>query len=727
MKNQSYQEIVPKMAPYFISYVLISVLFLMCSLWVTRRMETNLQSATRVSTETRFASILDDMDRRCAELANGSIRLANKPKLLADQMLRDEISRVEGIDILAEVCLNNDFIWDVFFDYGVGRVYSAKKASDIDVQFRNVMGCAPASIDAGIQTIRSAEKATALLRTAYGDGMLLLHFPVRNAEGVSVNYCVLLSEIEDRLRPLFDTVNGYVQFTAADGTRQTYAVANKGVFTAVDAAEYPTGRDRRHYIAMTRDSTLGVQIEVLCRADMLYREVHRSQVLNIVILLIGLLAAMAVSAVLSVRRSRKLTRLEQSISNRDPERIRGGEFDHVAALVQNIVNESETWAHDAAAARRQLRQQITSQLFRGFFADRESLCCALQTCGSELNAEYYAVGGLFPSADKPISDAALAQLDELYCIMLVRGRPVVFFLAELPDMDYLRTRRRAKADALLRRIGLATNDVRVAFSCVRGELDMVNVAYMEVMSLARLPELPAEPAVLFCEDQLNRNRNFVQLLPEQTAPFAEAIRAGESGEMTAQFLRLSEQISASGATEENKQYLRFCLLQLLIPALSARAGLEQLTAHVDVTNAERFEKSMVDMIRHYCNALRAHENIGFDAILEYIHAHYQEETLSLNELSQFSGIAMPQLSKLFKSETGMNYIDYLSKIRMEKAHELLLATDLTVRTIMETVGYVDKASFSRKFKAWFGVSAQELRRSAQTDAEKGADDSRPAN
>ena len=75
----------------------------------------------------------------------------------------------------------------------------------------------------------------------------------------------------------------------------------------------------------------------------------------------------------------------------------------------------------------------------------------------------------------------------------------------------------------------------------------------------------------------------------------------------------------------------------------------------------------------------------------------------------------------------MNYIDYLSKIRMEKAHELLLTTDLTVRTIMETVGYVDKASFSRKFKAWFGVSAQELRRSAQTDAEKGADDSRPAN
>ena len=55
----------------------------------------------------------------------------------------------------------------------------------------------------------------------------------------------------------------------------------------------------------------------------------------------------------------------------------------------------------------------------------------------------------------------------------------------------------------------------------------------------------------------------------------------------------------------------------------------------------------------------------------------------------------------------MNYNDYLSGLRMEQARRLLEITDLKLQDIVLRVGYVDAASFSRKFKALEGESPNE--------------------
>ena len=54
-------------------------------------------------------------------------------------------------------------------------------------------------------------------------------------------------------------------------------------------------------------------------------------------------------------------------------------------------------------------------------------------------------------------------------------------------------------------------------------------------------------------------------------------------------------------------------------------------------------------------------------------------------------------------------IDYLTKLRMEKASELLQCTDMTVKEIVQAVGYIDENSFRRKIKSYYGVSIAEMR------------------
>ena len=73
-------------------------------------------------------------------------------------------------------------------------------------------------------------------------------------------------------------------------------------------------------------------------------------------------------------------------------------------------------------------------------------------------------------------------------------------------------------------------------------------------------------------------------------------------------------------------------------------------------------------------------------------------------MADYAGISKAQMSKLFKKQTGVGYIDYVTKLRMEKAKELLVYTDMSIKDIFLNVGYIDTTNASKKFKAYFHVT-----------------------
>lgn len=92
----------------------------------------------------------------------------------------------------------------------------------------------------------------------------------------------------------------------------------------------------------------------------------------------------------------------------------------------------------------------------------------------------------------------------------------------------------------------------------------------------------------------------------------------------------------------------------------------------------------------------------------YIDSHYKDE-ISLDEVSREINISPYYFSKLFKEETGGNFIDYVTSIRMEKAKELLSTTDKSMKEICSEVGYSDPNYFSRSFKKNVGVTPTEYK------------------
>jgi YesN/AraC family two-component response regulator len=63
------------------------------------------------------------------------------------------------------------------------------------------------------------------------------------------------------------------------------------------------------------------------------------------------------------------------------------------------------------------------------------------------------------------------------------------------------------------------------------------------------------------------------------------------------------------------------------------------------------------------------------------------------------------ISKIFKEETGESPINYLIKIRLEKAKEILLNENSgSIKSIANHVGYDDVYHFSKLFKKYYGIS-----------------------
>ena len=99
----------------------------------------------------------------------------------------------------------------------------------------------------------------------------------------------------------------------------------------------------------------------------------------------------------------------------------------------------------------------------------------------------------------------------------------------------------------------------------------------------------------------------------------------------------------------------------------------------------------------------------FSQILHAIRHHYQ--TVTLTELAEQFHYSKPHLCTLIKQNTGVSFTELLKQIRMSRATEYLLNTDLPLFEIAEIVGYHSADHFARVFRGSFGCSPQEYRRS----------------
>lgn len=93
---------------------------------------------------------------------------------------------------------------------------------------------------------------------------------------------------------------------------------------------------------------------------------------------------------------------------------------------------------------------------------------------------------------------------------------------------------------------------------------------------------------------------------------------------------------------------------------------------------------------------------------QYIDQNYNKD-ISLDDISRNMNLSPYYFSKLFKEETGENFVEFLTGIRIEKAKQLLINPEMSMKEICSDVGYSDPNYFSRIFKKVVGQTPTEYR------------------
>ena len=96
-------------------------------------------------------------------------------------------------------------------------------------------------------------------------------------------------------------------------------------------------------------------------------------------------------------------------------------------------------------------------------------------------------------------------------------------------------------------------------------------------------------------------------------------------------------------------------------------------------------------------------------IQQYVAEHYTNADLSLTEISQKFNLTENYISSLFKKEADENFSSWLIRLRMAKAKELVIDSDLPLSQLYLHLGYTNAAAFRKIFKKTYGVSPKEMR------------------
>jgi two-component system response regulator YesN len=115
------------------------------------------------------------------------------------------------------------------------------------------------------------------------------------------------------------------------------------------------------------------------------------------------------------------------------------------------------------------------------------------------------------------------------------------------------------------------------------------------------------------------------------------------------------------------------------------------------------------------------DEVYIEKALEYIDKNYNKD-INMAVVSNYVSLNYSYFSTIFKKHIEMNFLDYLNKIRIEKAKEYLKRVDYKIYEIAEEVGYKNPKHFSKIFKKIEKITPIEYRLRYKDEGEIGDDD-----
>ena len=287
--------------------------------------------------------------------------------------------------------------------------------------------------------------------------------------------------------------------------------------------------------------------------------------------------------------------------------------------------------------------------------------------------------------------------------------------------DLHRKLQRERASALL----VALNDVlrltaTVLVGATTTKLGDIPRLLEEVKYAIRFREVRRKNEVILLDELTEAQRNGSGWYPFQTEKeLLQAIRVGHPSEIRSLLERFFAEMEKRGAKEldvqEGSVQLLGAIRHMMLESGVQPQRLFDRNVYLELQQLRepsRLQAWLSDrVIDLYLREREQQKEYMYqdavEAVCALVQKRYMEE-LSLEACAEQVGVSPFTLSRVFKMVKGVNFVDYLTSVRLAKAKELLVETDLKVNEIAERVGY-QSSYLIRVFKKIEGVTPGQYR------------------
>jgi AraC-like DNA-binding protein len=696
--------------------------------------------------------LADELQNALREAERISFSLAYNPSIIPNIMDSSYLSNQECIKVInSHLSKNTGFNDIIIYFPGITRnlVFSSQGTQQIDVLGTYLP---LVSVETGgdyasqIQQIRSPVLTTSSNSPeGWGMGSLVYCFPVY----LSVNNWYMtaffsLNEkmIHQKIRDIWGNFNGSTNVYHEDG-RRLYVQALSPVPSVLSPAMLPSrgigtiDLEGKHYTTISVELTnYPVSILTLIPKGDIDRYItERQREIRLVTVIVGIGGMLIVlwftlRAYLPIYR---LNRILQNVPGRRGGTHRENELTQIGAVLQNILQENQRVTGLMQDTIRHMQEQFLLILLNGSAGSdiHENMGDLLSVLQINLPGPEYTVFCLCLSAGVPthikneisrlIRQNVVWHPGAVYPLALNSLPHITIVVSLGPPLNEYKTTQEEFGEKVQSLLAVHRVEATLFGGGIYGSLLEIDKSYIEALVIQeRYGSLPGKTFLFSAFHSDRGGADHGETLQNTIAFITQSIKRGNRATALENLELFFVQLDTASGTSGMRKYNIFRLLEGLAEVFRRTgfwddSGLDEyLEPLVSCMGVPIQYKKLMELTAECCDFVKSgneRQNTGMiTGVKEYLDAKFSDPMLNLDQVAENFGVSPFHLSREFKKNFGLNFVDYLSFLRINRAKHLLAETDGKIKDIVNEIGYNDVSNFIRKFRISEGITPGQYRK-----------------